>query len=209
VARFSENSERTLDIANTIVRLLDRGGMSAVTMRNVARDVGMSLGTLTGHVATRERMLVFCARDVGRRHLDDLRRNVRQHGLAGLLPGRSHEVLMTRGWLAIREWAREYDALAHVVADIDAQERHLMLMTLVPGVPEDWRQLHRRETRPADLGDLPDEAALDAFQAAVHGIRDRMCARKPMPAERAQRALEAAAAFARRSATTASGSEAE
>jgi AcrR family transcriptional regulator len=176
MARYSERSERTVDVANTIVGLLDRGGISAVTMRNVARDVGMILGTLTGHVRKRERMLAFSARDVGRRMLEDLRRSSGQHGLEGLLPVRSHD----------------------------------MLMTLVPGVPEDWRLLHHPGTDLCELGELPDQAELDAFQAALHGIRNRMCGRadRRWDPDRAQRALEAAA-FARRSATIASGSEAE
>jgi AcrR family transcriptional regulator len=190
MAAYPEQSERTSDVTSSIIRLLGRGGIAAVTMRNIARENGMSVGTLTGHLTTRERMLFVCAKDLGRRRLRELDLAISRDGLSAFLPATEGAVLMTRAWLAWREWARNLDGVAVAVAWFEAEER----------------------ARLRDVANPPDEASLDALMAMVHGLRSGLCAREGHRLEpvRAQAALDAAAsALARSSATILSGSSAE
>lgn len=149
-----DNHARTDDITDAITRLISSGGLQKVTIRAIASDVGISVGTLAGHLTNRERILRVCGWRFGRRRLDALAAKVIARGLSAFLPDNEHELLVERVWLAWRELGRDDPALAGTVVKLDAEERFLL-------------------SRSWDVsGTTLSEPSLDALMATLQGLRD-------------------------------------
>jgi AcrR family transcriptional regulator len=209
-----DNHARTDDITDGISRLIIAGGMQKVTMRAIGEQVGISVGTLAGHLTNRERILRVCGWRFGRRRLDALAiktlaiktlastttaSTTTGYGVSAFLPADETELVMERVWLAWHELARDDPALARTIARLDAEERFLL-----------GRSFAATGGHPGEPG--LGEPGLDALMAVVQGLRDAVCQHpdERMSLERAQIALAAAAsAFARSSATILSGSSDE
>jgi AcrR family transcriptional regulator len=199
-----DNHARTDDITDGISRLIIAGGIQKVTMRAIAADVGISVGTLAGHLTNRERILRVCGRRFGRRRLDALALRTVGHRLSVFLPGDETEVLMERVWLAWRELGRDDPAVARTIAKLDEEERFLLGRSFAAS----GHPLGESSLGESSLG----ESSLDALMAVIQGLRDAICQGpdERMTLERAQAALTAAAsALARSSATILSGSSEE
>lgn len=193
--KYGERSERTADITMTIVRIINDTGLQGVTMRNVAARCRMSLGTLTGHLGTRDRMLRVCGQELGRRRVERLADAVRREGLAAFVPTEELDLLLLRAWVAWRELARDDDGVAAAVSAVDDQEQTLLERA--------WSQQDPQAT---------SWEATEALWSVVLGLREEVLARGAgrLPTALAQAVLTAtASAFARSSATMASGSAAE
>jgi AcrR family transcriptional regulator len=156
--------------ADTMVRavntILITRGVFGLTLRTIARESGISTGSLIHHFEHRERMLALAARRTGRALLDDLSRDAYLDGVAAFVPGDDEGVLLTRAWLAWCELWRSEEFLTHPVADI--RQRELRALAEV----HDFRL-----TRPD----------LDLVTATVDGLRVAVCAPiRPMPPARAR-----------------------
>ena len=194
-----EVHSRTDDNTRSVVRLIAAGGIERVTMRAVAAGAGLSLGSVTNQLTTRERMLRVCGGVFLGWRLTEVRRRLEAHGVAGALPVDDEALALTRVELAWREEARRDENLAYRLGQHDADLRYALAQAAGPSA----RGLSASG---------PDAAPLaDALLAVVLGLWDSRCrAHGPMSPEAAQLALAAAAsAFARSSPTIASGSAAE
>jgi AcrR family transcriptional regulator len=165
-------ADRTDDIIRGICRLIVTEGLDALTMRNIAREVGRSTGSLHHHYESRGRLLRVAvhwfAKDLVGEHA--MRR--RDEGPCGFLPGDLDALSRTRAWLAFAELGRSATDIGAVVAEARAHERWLLATSVNP------------EHDPG--------AALEAY-ALLDGVRGALCsAPDAMPLDTAREILAGA-----------------
>lgn len=194
-----DTSSRTNDITDAITALMWRGGIGSITMRSIAAHVGISVGTLAGHLENRQRIIRVCASNFGRRHLDTLGQRVASRGLDAFLPAVESDVVMTRAWLGWCELARSNPDLAPRIGDVEAKERHLLLAALVPGIPHDERHFWRLQAAGMICSSHEQGMTLERAREVLAGVARSLTGQ----------AETAASALARSSATILSGSSAE
>ncbi len=190
--------------------LLERG-LGGLTLRALASEARISLGSLTSHYENRPRLLHLLAQWSGDIWVSSISERVWTDGVLAFLPldddspGHSFEATIdgTRVWLSWCELARSNPDLRGTVRDVRGEERHV---------------LDRATDRRLDTD------ALEVTLAIMHGLREAVCSGdEPMQLDRARSLLaghvetllaradqtEAAAALARSSAIIRSGSSAE
>jgi AcrR family transcriptional regulator len=154
-------------------------GVGGLTLRTIARESGISTGSLIHHFEHRERMLGLAAQRTGKALVEDIRVRSYGEGVGAFLPGDDEGVLLTRAWLGWCELWRSEERLVHSVAEVRDEELRLMAEVHEFGL-----------TRPE----------LDLLTAAVDGLRVAVCAPvRPMPPAHARDLLASAsrAALAR------------
>lgn len=138
-------------IVTAVARLIARGGLAALTMRNIAAEARVSQAGLAYDLTNRARLLhvsasVFGARlvtnvqpmrgaaclilgDAGADEADDF---FSLGGLGGPRGIGSNGIVAQRIWLGFRELARSDADVAEVVAAIDRREQDCLRMVLEP-----------------------------------------------------------------------------
>jgi AcrR family transcriptional regulator len=151
-----------------------RKGPGGLTLRAMAAEVGISLGSLTSHYENRMRLLHLLCQVAGREWLRDVEERGGRHGPVGFLPRTPEDVVDTRVWLSWCELARSTPELTGTVRDVRLDERALLDDAL------------RRHLAAPQL----DRDVLDLGLAVVHGLRVAVCAPvEAMPVERASELL--------------------
>ncbi len=84
--RLLDGETRTDEIIRGIGRLIITGGLEAVTLRNIAKEVGISSGTLTHHYESRERLMRVAAYWFGKGFVAENEARVRHDGAVGISP---------------------------------------------------------------------------------------------------------------------------
>jgi AcrR family transcriptional regulator len=153
--RLIDNDHRTQSILLGANRILAEHGLGGLTLRAIAAEVRISLGSLTSHYESRSRLLHLLAQLAGRAWLDSVAGRIWADGVLAFLPGSEEVIADTRVWLSWCELARSAPELRGTVQDVRLDERALLSRTLE----------HRL-----------DSDALDITLAAIHGLRQAICA---------------------------------
>jgi AcrR family transcriptional regulator len=176
VPRLIDAYSRTGALVLGINSILVTDGVFGLTLRTIARETGISTGSLLHHFGHRERVLGVVAHQTGLALLDDIRTRVYAEGVEAFVPGDDDGVLLTRAWLAWCELWRSEDWLTVTVGDIRREEL------------ADLAELHHYRLARPDL---------DLLTAVVDGLRVAVCAPvRPMPPGRARALLSSAATAA-------------
>jgi AcrR family transcriptional regulator len=176
VPRLIDPYTRTGAMVLAIDTILVTEGVFGLTLRTIARESGISTGSLLHHFGNRERVLSVAAHQTGLSLLDDIRSGSIWKGVEAFLPGDDEGVLLTRAWLSWCELWRSEDWLTETVGQLRTREQRLLAEVL--------------ELRVA----RPD---LDLLTAVIEGLRVAVCApTRPMPRAQARALLASASAAA-------------
>ena len=107
------------------IGLILENGLAAVTVRGVAKRIGIAAPTLLGWYGSAERVRLVVGQTYCGRWVQWIQRREFRDGLLALLPLTAEEVGWTRVWEAVLELARLDDDVAACVGDAVAFERHL------------------------------------------------------------------------------------
>jgi AcrR family transcriptional regulator len=176
VPRLIDRDVRTTDMVVGVNRVLVARGIPGLTLRAIARESGISTGSLLQHFESRERILRIAAHRTGRTLIGAAESDSLWIGIDAFLPGDDETRRLTRAWLAWCELWRSDPTLEQTVTDL--RDRELTALAV----------LHEHR-----LG-RPD---LDALVALLDGLRAAVSAPvRAMPVERAREVLGAAATAA-------------
>jgi AcrR family transcriptional regulator len=112
-------------VTDMAIGLILENGLGAVTVRGVAKKIGIAAPTLLGWYGSAERVRLVVGQTYCARWVQWIQRREFRDGLAALLPLSAEEVEWTRVWEAVRELARLDDDVAVCVEDVVAFERHV------------------------------------------------------------------------------------
>jgi AcrR family transcriptional regulator len=112
-------------VTDMAIGLILENGLAAVTVRGVAKKIGIAAPTLLGWYGSAERVRLVVGQTYCGRWVQWIQRREFRDGLLALLPVTAEEVGWTRVWEAVLELARLDDDVAACVADTVAFERHL------------------------------------------------------------------------------------
>jgi AcrR family transcriptional regulator len=153
VAADDAPTDRRRALALAVFRTLDRLGIERASLREIARDAGVTTGSLTHHFADRRALLEYALGLAVEEPTERLVAVARTRGLvdalAEYLPLDEHRRLEGAAWLVSIAAARRDPALAASLA-----RRHAAAHALITGVIRD--RLRRR----AGGGPAPGEADL-------------------------------------------------
>jgi AcrR family transcriptional regulator len=161
--------ERVDLLTDAAIHLVETDGVTALTVRRLARAMRLSPSTLTSHLTDKHRMMDLVTKEVGDRLVRSVESGALRHGIAGFVPD-DEQLSVVRAWLAMCELARAHDGLAGGVADTtDELQRALARVARVhPG----------------------DQLTLDTLTAIVTGLWAGRCDRlEPIPAASARAVL--------------------
>lgn len=176
--RWIDTDLRTTDMVTGVNRVLAAHGIPGLTMRMIARQSGISTGSLIHHFESRERILRIAAHRTGRALISNAESDSLWIGVDAYLPDDVETKRLTRAWLAWCELWRSEPWLETTVSDLRARERDALAA------------LHEQP---------PDDRQLDTLVAILDGLRAAVCApTSPMPVERARDLLRSAAGELRR-----------
>jgi AcrR family transcriptional regulator len=164
--RFIDTDLRTTEMVIGVNRVLVAHGIPGLTMRMIARESGISTGSLFHHFESRERILRIAAHRTGRTLIHGARSDALWIGIDAHLPGDAETLRLTRSWLAWCELWRSESWLEEAVTDLRADERSALAELHGPGIS------------PTDL---------DALVALLDGLRAAVCSPvSAMPVEQAR-----------------------
>jgi AcrR family transcriptional regulator len=172
--RLIDTEVRTNTLVLATVRILAVRGAAGLTLRGIARESGISTGSLLHHFESRERILCVAAHRTGKAHLAEIESGVIWHAVEGFLPGDEDTLMLTRAWLGWCELWRCQPTLVDIVSEERRQEMSMLA------------ELHEHRLSRPDL---------DVLTAVVDGLRQATCA--PGGAMALPRARELLAAVAR------------
>jgi AcrR family transcriptional regulator len=112
-------------VTDMAIGLILENGLAAVTVRGVAKKIGIAAPTLLGWYGSAERIRLVVGQTYCGRWVQWVQRREFRDGLLALLPLTVEEVGWTRVWEAVLELARLDDDVAACVGDALAFERHL------------------------------------------------------------------------------------
>jgi AcrR family transcriptional regulator len=144
-------------VTDMAIGLIIEGGLGAVTVRGVAKKIGIAAPTLLGWYDSADRVRFVVGQTYCVRWVQWVQRRTFEDGLLALLPNTEDEVAWTRVWQAVLELARLDDDVAACVDDAVAFERDLVgqdvvqedveeVLALVDGL----RQAVTRTVKPMD-----------------------------------------------------------
>ena len=161
--RLIDIDRRVADLVVGVVRVLVARGIPGLTMRTIARESGISTGSLLHHFDTRERMLGVAVHRIGRTLVSTAEFDSQTMGVEAFLPVDDEMKRLTRAWLACCELWRSEPWLIDIVANLRARERRALSALHADADPED----------------------LDVLVLLVDGLRAACCApAEPMSLER-------------------------
>lgn len=157
--------QRIDDITTAVVKLICTEGVGAVTMRRVAEANRMSLGSLTAHVSTRDRLVSACVDNLGARRRARFEQRFALEGWPAFLPADSTDLWYERTWLGFREWARASEGLHMLMLQWELPERRALQRVVLPAsrVPGDRAEQEVLRLR------------CSAAWAAIWGFREQLC----------------------------------
>jgi AcrR family transcriptional regulator len=109
---------RTGAMVLAINDILVTEGVFGLTLRRIARESGISTGSLLHHFGHRERMLGVAAHQTGLSMLEDIRSRSLWRGVEAFVPWDDEGVLLTRTWLSWCDLWRSEDWLTQTVGDL-------------------------------------------------------------------------------------------
>ena len=164
--RLIDTHARTVAVLDAAEQVIAERGLAGLSLRAIAAEARISLGSLTSHYESRGRLLHLLAQVAGRAWLEGLAERTARGGVADFLPATEDDVQDIRVWLSWCELARSDPQLRGRVRDVRREERLLV----------DRCTDHRLDTD-----------ALDVAVALLDGLRIAVCsAESPMPSERAR-----------------------
>jgi AcrR family transcriptional regulator len=170
--RLIDSDLRTSDMVIGVNRVLVSRGIPGLTVRLIARESGISTGSLMTHFESRERMLRLAAHRTGRTLVSAEESDGLWLGVDAFLPVDEEMRRLTRAWLAWCELWRSEPWLESTVSDLRARE-----VRAIATVHE------QRLTQPG----------LETLAVLLDGLRSAICAPvSPMPLERARELLRLA-----------------
>ncbi|MGB0100318.1 MAG: TetR/AcrR family transcriptional regulator, partial [Nocardioides sp.] len=178
--RHIDTNNRTGEVLRSADRILLERGITGLTLRAIAAETRISLGSLTSHYDNRRRLLHLLAMRSGHAWVTGIAERIWSDGVRAFLPATDddsaeehdfqHTVAGTRVWLSWCELARSAPELRGTVGDVRLEERAL---------------LDRATERRLDVDDL------DIALGLAHGLRAAVCAGdEPMPLAHARRLLD-------------------
>ena len=141
-------------VADAFAALIAEGGLTAATLRGVARRARISAGVLVENWGGRDRMMRLAAMHLGRQWHHRLWTRFDDVGLHAILPRDEEERAEARVWLALCELARDNEQVRLSVEELHSAQRQML------GAMTDWSR---------------DEAGLDLLAAVVDGLRHALC----------------------------------
>ncbi|HEY3529098.1 MAG TPA: TetR/AcrR family transcriptional regulator [Nocardioides sp.] len=170
--RFIDTDQRVADMVTGVNRVVVARGIPGLTMREIARQSGISTGSLMQHFESKERMLLIAAHRTGRALIGAAQSDSLWVGVEAFLPTDGETLRLTRAWVAWCELARSGGYLAETVEELRGSEREALAV------------LHE--------GRLSVDSE-DTLVALLDGLRGAVCAaRSPLDRERARSLLRAA-----------------
>ncbi len=156
VLRMDSPARRDM-VTDMAIGLILENGLAAVTVRGVAKKIGIAAPTLLGWYGSAERVRLVVGQTYCVRWVQWIQRRAFRDGPVALLPLTADEVGWARVWQAVLELARLDDDVAACVDGAVAFERHLVgqavadedadeVMALVDGL----RQAVARRLSPMD-----------------------------------------------------------
>jgi AcrR family transcriptional regulator len=174
--RMIDTSSRTGALVLAINSVLVTHGVFGLTLRTIARESGISTGSMLHHFDRRERMLSVAAHRTGLAVLADIDGRILLEGVEAFVPGDDDGLLLTRAWLAWCELWRSEEWLTQIVGDVRVRELRMLAEV------HDFRLVR---------------AELDLLTAAIDGLRVAVCAPvRPMPPAQARDLLRSASSAA-------------
>ncbi len=112
-------------VTDMAIGLILENGLAAVTVRGVAKRIGIAAPTLLGWYGSAERVRLVVGQTYCGRWVQWIQRREFRDGLLALLPLTAEEVGWTRVWEAVLELARLDGDVSECVGEAVAFERHL------------------------------------------------------------------------------------
>ena len=153
--RLIDRDLRTADLVVGVNRVLATHGIPGLTMRMIARESGISTGSLMHHFETRERILRIAAHRTGRTLISAAESDSLWIGLDAFLPSDEETKRLTRAWLAWCELWRSEPWLEETVTELRWRERRALA------------ELHEVQ---------PEDPRLDTVVVVLDGLRGAVCA---------------------------------
>lgn len=150
--RLLDTRARADELALAMAVLIRRDGLTPPATRAIAREVGISVGTLAHHFATRGRLVGVLSHRIARQYVDEQMSQAYRLGVAGLFPAPDdHDLgLLLRARLALDELGRASAPIAASARWVVDEERAL-LAGLRRGDPEPRRVVGDEEVAAAAL----------------------------------------------------------
>jgi AcrR family transcriptional regulator len=159
--RLIETNSRTDAVVAAMNDLLAREGVTALSVRSIARASGVSPSSLLHHYGSRERIMRLAAGRTGRARIRDIERRAPYDGVGAFLPADLDGVVDARAWLGWLELWRSEDMLVEAVGRSRREERALLAWVLDYALARE---------------------ALDAVSALIDGLLGAICAPvRPLP----------------------------
>jgi AcrR family transcriptional regulator len=174
VPRLIDTDLRTADMVTGVNRVLVALGIPGLTLRRIARESGISTGSLLQHFESRERILRIAAHRTGRALVAAEESDSLWVGVDAFLPGDDEMRRWTRAWLAWCELWRSEPWLRDTIDELRRREREALA------------QVHEHRLPSQDV---------DMLVALLDGLRGMVCEPvRPMPLDRARDLFRAEAA---------------
>ena len=125
VLRMDSPARRDM-VTDMAIGLILENGLAAVTVRGVAKKIGIAAPTLLGWYGSAERVRLVVGQTYCVRWVQWIQRRAFRDGPVALLPLTADEVGWARVWQAVLELARLDDDVAACVDGAVAFERHLV-----------------------------------------------------------------------------------
>lgn len=132
-------------LADAAYRLLLEQGARGLSLRGMARGLGISVGNLSDWAPPREQAFALVAVKLGIRWENWVKGELRRKGVAAFLPTAEEELDACRAWLAVEELGRSFPLVAMAVAEAHDREQAL-LRSQVP-IDSDVLHAHLRGLR--------------------------------------------------------------
>ncbi|WP_166349886.1 TetR/AcrR family transcriptional regulator [Phytoactinopolyspora limicola] len=186
--RYVDPDQRRTTVAEALWRVVLRDGLEGASVRNVAQEAGLSVGSLRHYFTTQRELYVFAMRLTAERieqrlqgiPVGDDAREVALRGLTAALPLTDETIAENRVWFAFITRAR-LDPTLREIADHEYREQHLLFRQLIAYL--------------VDEGAAPADLDVDATATELHALFDGLASHginhpEHMPAERIYHTVE-------------------
>lgn len=156
-------------VLESLCQVIARGGLRALSVRAVAKEMDLSPSSLLHQFTDQARLFRVAAARIGSARMDHVSYRSTDEGVLAFVPRSEHELEQARVWVAFQELARTDADIGSVVAHLRGKQREVL----------------------ARIGrDVLDESGVDALAALVEGVVAAMLLTEdPLTAERARAAL--------------------
>ncbi|SDD05642.1 helix-turn-helix domain-containing protein [Nocardioides lianchengensis] len=124
--RLLDTNTRTDELAHTLARLIDEGGLEAPSSRRIAAEIKLSIASLYHHYESRERLLRVLSYRIGLALVDACQSEVRATGVGAMLRDDEDGIMLTRAWLGVVELGRRDEHVGNSVAAVAEREQSML-----------------------------------------------------------------------------------